>query len=435
MKIKFIVYAFRNIFRHKSRNLLTGISIGLGTAAIIIGLAFSNGIIKQTIKGFTGTLVEDVMAFSPESAFEKHKSNRDISSQNKTKKNNSLIFRDVLFRNPTILKNYKETERSIREIDGIHYITKKVQFTGALFSEESSLNAMIVGMEPEGIRRKANLKIEHGRYLKENDSLSILLSEKLANRLQVGIGDKIAIVVNIPEGGTNAKDFNVEGIFSIRTGLEFVNHLIYISLRDAQDLMGLTDDEVFSLGIYLKNVDLVDYFEKKIKDKMKKEGNYSKIFSWKQVMEGILSQYYFIKYIVFVFTIVLVMIVVVGVINSVFLSMNERTKEIGTMMALGMKRKTLLFLLLLEGGILSVISTLAGCIIGSLISLFFENFGIAAPTKGAATLFGGKYLYAYLDYQSVLFSFFFVITITIISILYPISKASKMEPTKALGYI
>ncbi len=60
---KFLVLAFRNLARYRTRNLLTGISIVLGTAAIILGLAFTDGIIRQTIIGFTGTLVEDVMIF------------------------------------------------------------------------------------------------------------------------------------------------------------------------------------------------------------------------------------------------------------------------------------------------------------------------------------------------------------------------------------
>ena len=432
MKTQFFLLAFRNLIRYRNRSILTGISIALGTAAIIIGLAFSDGIIRQTVIGFTGTLVEDVMAFSNQAPFP---DNPNSIKKDNTGNKKKLAFRDVLFRNPTILDRYQDIEKLIYEIPGIHYITKKVQFTAALFSENASLSAMIVGMEPEGIRRKFNLKMENGRYLDENDRLSLILSEKLARRLKVDVGDKIAIVVNMPNGGTNAKDFRVEGIFSIITGLEFVNHLIYISLWDAQNLMGLTNKEVFSLGIYLNNVDDVDLFENRIREKLKKEGLLSQVHSWKTVMKGILSQYLFIKAIVVVFTVVLLLIVCVGVVNSVFLSVSERTREIGTMMALGIRQKTLISLLLMEGIILSFISTGCGCIIGVCISIFFENVGIAAPTKGASTLFGGNYLYAYVSYPSVFFSSLFVFVITIIGILYPIIKTSKMEPTKALGYV
>ena len=105
------------------------------------------------------------------------------------------------------------------------------------------------------------------------------------------------------------------------------------------------------------------------------------------------------------------------------------------MMALGAKRKTIITLFMLEGAILSLFSTGSGSLFGMFISLLFEKAGLKAPTEGAAWLFSGKNLYPYLTYSSVLFAFVFVLAITLIAISYPITKASKMEPTEALGYV
>jgi putative ABC transport system permease protein len=294
---------------------------------------------------------------------------------------------------------------------------------------------MIMGMEPEGIRRKTNLEIVKGQYLVDQDQLALIISEKLARRLSVDVADKVAIVVNMAAGGTNAKDFSVKGIFKVKTGLQFVDALIYISLRDAQDLMGLSENQVFSLGIYLKDVDAVDTYQKRIKEKLANDQLGCAVHTWKTVMAGILAQYYFIKNIVLIFTIVLLIIVSVGVINAVFLSVSERTQEIGTMMAMGAKRKIIIFLFMVEGTILSLFSTTAGSLLGISISLVFEKIGLKAPTVGAAWLFSGKHLYPYLTYSTVLFSFIFVITVTLGGISYPIIKASKMEPTEALRYV
>ncbi|MCG8333091.1 MAG: ABC transporter permease [Proteobacteria bacterium] len=431
MNRKFFRLAYRNLIRHRTRNLLTGISIIVGTASIIVGLSFTGGIIRQTIIGFTGTLVEDVMIFPggvKDIQMEKH-------SAGGKDQEDTLIFRRILFQNKSVLERYKEIEKSIYDIDGIDYITKKVQFSAAVFSEESSLNAMIVGMEPEGIRRKDNLQVNHGRYLNDDDRLSLIISEKLAARLKAEVGDKVAVVVNMPRGGTNAKDFTIVGVFAIKTGLEFASHLMYISLWDTQDLMGITDNEVFSLGVYLKDVDATDVFEAKIHKKLRGENLPGLVLTWKKLMKGFLAQYYFIRYIVLIFTIILLCIVSVGVVNSTFLSVSERTREIGTIKAMGAKSKTVVTIFIMEGLLLSSLSAFSGSTIGVLISVLFENVGIAAPTKGAATVFGGKYLYAYLTYPSVVFTFFFVIFVTMIGISIPIFKASRMEPTKALGYV
>ncbi|MHA2281727.1 MAG: ABC transporter permease [Promethearchaeota archaeon] len=433
MKKQFVIMALRNMVRYRTRSMLTGISILLGTTAIILGLSLTDGIIRQTIIGFTGTLVEDVMAFPSDAGISKGYKEIEKNS-NGDSKEKALMFVNA-FRNQSILQGYNDIEKSVGEIAGIDYITKKVQFFGALFSEMSSQHTMILGMEPEGIRRKANLKMEKGRYLIDDDRLSLIISERLARRLRIDVGDKLAVVANMPGGGTNAKDFRVKGIFSIITGLQFAEELIYISLKDAQDLMGLTETQVFSLGIYLKDVDAVDVFVEKIRKKLEGDGLFYSIHSWKTVMKGILAQYYFIKHIVLLFTIVLLLIVCVGVVNAVFLSVSERTREIGTMMAMGAKRKTIVFIFMVEGAILSLISASLGCLLGASVSLLFEKIGLKAPTEGAAWLFSGKQLFPYLTYSTTLFTFFFVITVTLLGISYPIIKASKLEPTEALGYV
>ncbi|UCD80255.1 MAG: ABC transporter permease [Desulfobacterales bacterium] len=435
MKKQFIILAFRNLAKYRTRNLLTGISIAIGTAGIIVGLALTDGIIRQTIIGFTGTIVEDVMVFPPKTTLPD--SGKLVVNQiGEELEKEKMVFLDLLFRNKDpVLRQYRKIERAIYEIDGIDYVTRKVQFQGAIFSETSSLNCMIMGMEPEGIRRKTNLKMEKGRYLTEDDRSAIMISQKLARRLQVDVGDKLALVVNMPNGGTNAGDLRIEGIFSIITGLQFVNHLMYISLWDAQALMGIPGTQVFNLGVYLKDVDAVDRFESKISTQLEKMRLPCQVLSWKKVMMGILAQYYFIKYIVLIFTIVLLLIVCVGVINAVFLSVSERTREIGTMMAMGAKKKSIITLFMLEGTLLSVLSSLSGAAAGVAISLFFEKIGFEAPTEGAANLFGGTHLYPYLSYPPVVFSLVFVVVMTLLGIGYPIIKASRMEPTEALRYI
>jgi ABC-type lipoprotein release transport system permease subunit len=367
-----------------------------------VGLAFTNGIIRQTIIGFTGTLIEDIMIFPDKGA---------------------------------VLENYQEIEKSLHRIKGIDYVTKKIRFKGVVFSETSSINAMLLGMEPEGIRRKTNLKMERGRYLQDDDRLSMILSEKLSRRLQVDVGDKIAVVVNTPGGGTNAKDLRVEGIFSVKTGLQFVDHLIYTSIWDTQDLMGLTDNQIFSLGVYLKDVDSVDLFEKRIVEKLERQGLPARVRSWKKQIKGLLSQYYFIKYIVFIFTMVLLAIVCVGVVNAVFISVTERTREIGTMMAMGAAKKTIFSIFMLEGALLTLVSALTGATLGAAVSLLFERIGFEAPSRAATWLFGGKNLYPYLTLPTVSFSFCFVAAITIVGMSYPIIQALRMEPTEALGYV
>lgn len=413
MKREFVGIAFRNVLLHKTRNGLTGICIALGTFSIIVGLSFTEGIIRQTIIGFTGTMIEDVMVFPKQ----------ETKDAKKTARGNR------------ILEGYQKIQTAISQIDGIDYITKKVQFGGVIFSDRSQLSAYFIGMEPEGIRRKDNLEMLAGEYLEEGDIRLLNISQKLANRLKITVGDTVAITVNMPKGGTNAADFQVKGIFESKTGLQWVDFLVYLSLTDTQDLMGLKRDQVLSLGVYLKDVDGVDRYEKLIGDTLREKKLSGFVLSWKKVIKEVLASYKFVKYTVFAFTIILVFIVATGVVNAVFMAIGERTREIGTMLALGAKKRTIIQLFALEGIILSAVSSFIGCVTGIGFVMLVKSLKIEVASKGLILFFGGKTVTPYLENSTVVFAFLFVIAITMIGILYPAVKAAEMEPTKALGHV
>ena len=403
MKIKFLAFALRNLLRHKSRNFLTGLSITMGTAALILGFAFTDGIILQTIKGFTGTVVEDINIYPGK----EHR----------------------------ILEHSDEVLNAIDDIGGVDYIIRKVQFSSVVFSRTSSVNARIIGVDTDDVRRKDNLVMTAGEYLSADDTLNLIISQKLARRLKVDVGDKLALVVNMPGGGTNAMDLRVGGIFTVITGLQFVDHLIYVSLSNAQALMGLADRQIFSLGVYLTDIDAVDRFEKLINDHLM-NGQYDcKAASWKRIMADVMDQYYLVQYIVLIFTLIFLAVICVGVVNAGFISVSERTREIGTLMAMGARRNKIITLFLLEGAALSLISATLGCGLGIGVVKLFEIIGIEAPTRGAVWIFGGSVLNPHLNPTTILFCFGFVAALNLVGIAYPIISASRMNPTEALDYV
>jgi putative ABC transport system permease protein len=403
MKTKFMAFALRNLLRHKSRNILTGLSITMGTAALILGFAFTDGIIVQTIKGFTGTVVEDIVIYQKEGR--------------------------------RILEHAAEAQTAIGDISGIDYIIRKVQFNSVVFSRTSSVNARIIGVGTDDVRRRDNLVITAGEYLGAGDSSNLIISQKLARRLKVDVGDKLALVVNMPGGGTNAMDLRVGGIFTVITGLQFVDHLIYVSLSNAQALMGLAGQQFFSLGVYLTDIDTVDRFEKQINARLDKGQLGCKVASWKTMMAGVMEQYYLVKYIVLIFTLIFLAVICVGVVNAGFISVSERTREIGTLMAMGARQNKIIALFLLEGAVLSLISASLGSGLGVGVVKLFEIIGVEAPTRGAVWIFGGSVLNPHLSPATVLFCFGFVAALNLAGIAYPIVRASRMNPTEALDYV
>ena len=347
MKPIFLLLALRSLFQHARRNLSIGLTVAVGALAMLLGLVTTDGIIRQTITGFTGTLIEDVMVF-PKSA--------------------------VLIGGKDVLEDYQQIQNDLYELEGVDYVTKKVSFKGSAYSSSNAVTGVFMGMEPEGIRRKSNLQMIKGEYLTENDKMQLILSEKLAARLGVTVGDNISVLVNMPRGGTNANDFVVKGIFIVKTGLQFVDHLIYISLWDTQDLMGLTRNEVLSLGIYLKDVDQVDVYEKKVGELLRQKGYSSTAFSWKKVMQEMIAMYEFIKYVVVLFIFILLVIITISVINSIYMGISERTREIGLRLAIGALEREVLLQFLIEAVVLAALGGVIGIVLATGASIGLSRF-------------------------------------------------------------
>ena len=142
-----------------------------------------------------------------------------------------------------------------------------------------------------------------------------------------------------------------------------------------------------------------------------------------------------------VFPLIMLLIATLGIINTMLMAVLERFKEIGMLGAMGMRKKEILGLFLLEGFFIGFLGSLTGCLIGGLGGLYLEkygwNLGIMGPeiSNVIASVYPIKdTFYADMTFGILGFTLVFGTVVSILSSLYPAYRAVKVDPVKALRH-
>jgi putative ABC transport system permease protein len=121
-----------------------------------------------------------------------------------------------------------------------------------------------------------------------------------------------------------------------------------------------------------------------------------------------------------------------GIVNAMLMSVHERTREIGTIRALGMRRRGVVRLFVLEGLALGAVAAVLGVLLGGAMVLYWGQVGIRMNTITLAWLAGGDYLYPRLEMLSVFRAAFAIVALSTLAAVYPAYAASRLEPREAL---
>jgi ABC-type lipoprotein release transport system permease subunit len=311
----------------------------------------------------------------------------------------------------------------------------------AIAGSRSSV-AWIVGIDPA---REPELKAAQpalsGAFLPENDETAVYVSEVAARKLRVGVGDSLSFVVQTPQGAVNSLDATVCGVF--RKGAPWYDNAFYITLGAAQTLMdwpgGATNVKVLLDDVSTRSLNqgrraveaAVAAADPKPlpRNARVRVESYTEAgrFSWAIIQANqaalvMLSGFLFAA-------------AGVGVVNAMLMSVRERTREIGTMRALGMRRSRVVRLFVLEGMALGIVSALAGALAGGVVVAYLAATGIPMRAGALAWMAGGDMLYPALVPASLLRAVLSIVLLSTLAAIYPAFSASRLEPREALHHV
>jgi ABC-type antimicrobial peptide transport system permease subunit len=261
---------------------------------------------------------------------------------------------------------------------------------------------------------------------KELNSFGLKIIEKA---LDYRIRNKIQITISDTTGTPVQGTFRVCGIYKTTNG-SFDQASVFVNSQELASLYDGTAVLTHEIAILLTDIENVN----SVKEKLKRISTDNTISTWKELAPdaAMMNDYMIMYYIIFIGIVMLAL--AFGIINTMMMTILERTKEIGMLMAIGMNRKKIFFMIMLETIFLTLVGAVAGMISGWALVKILGNSGIHFSVWGEGLEAIG---YAAIVYPVITPSFFAIITImvimtSIISSIWPARKALKLNPIEAL---
>ncbi|MCH8856831.1 MAG: ABC transporter permease, partial [Proteobacteria bacterium] len=344
--------AFRNIFRQKRRSILTALMIAGGFALSSVSLGISEGSYDRIIDMFT----------------------RDHTGH-------VQVHRSGYLDRPSIYKTITDPQAlgaALAEYPGVAAWAPRLYSPALAFRGKKTTGAQLVGVDPEreGITTRLPAKISQGRFLTREPEYGVLLASGLARILQAEIGDEIVLIAQGADGSIANDLFRVVGILGasgqVRQGMRCYLHIeaareflvlpdraheVALLLDEPRDSRTIAADLTTALGRPDLDIDPWEVVEHQFYQAMRAD------------VQGMWI------------TLVIVMIIVaVGILNTVLMTILERTREFGVLRALGTRPRDVFALVVLETSFLALLSLVPGVLLGAGCNHLLAVYGIQLPS-------------------------------------------------------
>jgi ABC-type lipoprotein release transport system permease subunit len=425
--------ALRNLAQHRRRTALLGGAIASVTLLLVMLLGLSNGIRETLLRSATTLLSGHV--------------------------NVAGFFKVSAGQAAPVITEWPKLEAIVRrEVPEVDYITERGRGWAKLISETQSVQVSLGGLDVQRERGLADvLEILSGHLQELSEPKTMLLFEDQAKRLEVRVGDVVTISAPTLRGVSNTLDVRV---VAIARNIGLISQFsAFVNGNVIRELYQLRPDASGALQIYLKNLRDVPQVQERLRTVLAKEGFQimdadPRVF-W-QKFQAVAREPWtgqkldvttwqdeisFMKWTVdalnalsFLLIFVLLVIISVGIMNTLWIAIRERTREIGTLRALGMQRSWVLMMFVLEGFLLGLISAGGGAVLGLLASAGVNALHLRLPVEVQLFLMADT-LHLSAQPLAVLGSIALITTSTTLVSLIPSFLAARMRPVTAMHHL
>ena len=348
---------WRSIWRNKRRSLISLFSIIIGTGIPIFFVCIA--------WGFYAGIIDDVSRLMSGHITYEHVKYRDSPS-------NDIWIDDIQKIDKTLNNNAKVlATKQIVNLQGVAHTAK------------GSVGISLMGIEPEKEITISFLpeNIIEGKYLSKGDERWVVVGEKLAKNLNIGVGKKFVFTTNDINGELTEELFRVKGIF--KTGSKEIDgHFVQSDIGLARKVAGLSNDDVSQLGIIVKNPDT---HESLIKDLQKSVAKNNGVFlSWQKIMPDVATTIRMDRTAISSFMIMLVVIVLFTMFSTILMSTLERKREFASLLAIGTQQIELKVQILIETIFFGLLACPLGALLGVGAAKWVEGYDMMDVVGGKA---------------------------------------------------
>ena len=433
--IQLFEIAFKSLLSHRLRTGVLVTAIGLVTMVMVVMLGVAEGMNRTLIESSTTLMSGHV--------------------------NVSGFYKATAGQAAPVVTDYKKVEAIVRaEVPELSYIAQRGRGWAKVISDT---NTKMFGLGGIDVTQELGLKdvlvIKSGKLEDLGNLNTMLLFEDQARDLEVKVGDKLTLSAPTPRGTNNTVDVTVVAIAK-NVGLmsQFSSFMNEATLRD---LYQLNSETTGALQLYLKQSDpkTVKAVQERLRLVLAKNGyqlldedprafffkfeNVSReawtgqkldVTNWRDEVSFVSWTVDLMDMLSFMMAFVMLAIVGVGIMIVMWISIRERTREIGTLRAIGMQRIRVLAMFLTEGFLLGAISSLAGCIVGVVLSAIINGASVALPLEVQLIMMSDRLIIIPTAQWALTAIAFITLAVTSISLI-PSFIAARLKPVTAMSHV
>jgi putative ABC transport system permease protein len=399
--------ALRNVFRNRARTAITLLAIAAGCAALIVN----------------GGIIHNIFEELREDAIHGRHAHLQIYRRGYT---------DHYLGNPgAYLIPREESERILTLVRGLPHVervTQQREFSGMIAAGDRHVSFVGIGVDPlEDAAFSRHVLMRRGEPLSTRDRYEIICGLGLAERFSGEPGRVVTLMTNTESGALNAMDVTVRGVFE--GGMKtYDDWTLKMPLAALEEL--LIDDRTERILVLLDRTESVPDVQRALDDLFRKQGLDLETRTWRDLalfhnqVVGLFNRE------LDVIKIIIGTIVVLGIANTIGMSVIERRTELATLRALGIRRQAVSGLLFIEALITGLLGGTLGVVLGCTTARVVTAVGITFPSPPGATrpFVGGADIVP----GMVLFAFLLSLAATLLASLLPIWKARRWRIVGAL---
>jgi putative ABC transport system permease protein len=416
MSTQLLQLAWRNLWRNPRRTFITMAAIALGYAMLMFVACLMAGLRWQMIENGTRLVLSQIQVHAP--GYYPNRSIQKTIGGGKGTDVSALLT-------------------AIGADSRVYATAPRVYGYGLVNSGHRSAGVELFGVVPDQEPKVTvlNTQIVKGNYLSDQVPMGVVVGDKLASTIGVQLGSQIVLLTQAADGSMGNDLYSIVGVF--HTGLDALDRsVVLMSLSSLQKLLNLAPGRIHEVGIRLDQIADASAEAAALQARLAKTPPVQ-VMDWEELVPELSDYVQFNRSITFVLFFIFFLLAVIGIMNTMLMAVFERTRELGMLMALGMRPFQVIGLILAEAAALAGASLVLGAAIGAPLLWYLQVHGLdlGGATGEVVSLAGvvvGHLWYGRQDFPAYYEAAAGLAVTALVSAFYPAWRAAHFRPTEAI---
>jgi ABC-type lipoprotein release transport system permease subunit len=407
--------AWRNLWYNPGRTLIAMAAIGFGYAMLLFVACLMAGLRQQMVESGTDLILSDIEVHAP-GYYPDRPIQQTLGGRNGT---------DV-----------SALVAAIAAEPRVQAASPRVYAYGLISATHQSAGTQVLGVVPDQEQKITVLqaRMVKGSYLTGQVPKGVVLGDKLATTIGAEVGSEIVLLTPAADGSMGNDLYTVAGMF--HTGLDAMDQgLVLMPLASLQELLRLPAGRIHEVGIKLHDITAATTTAAALEVRLSKILPV-RAMPWQELAPELADYVEFNRRVTFILFFIFFLLAAMGIANTMLMAIIERMRELGMLMAVGMRPVQMVGLIMAEAASLAAASLVLGAALGSPLLWYLQVHGLNLGSKGdAVSLAGivvGPLWYGRQDFTVYTQAALGLAVTALASALYPALRAARLRPAEAL---